>query len=372
MSPSKRSDMQDDTINNSEVVQKYKAASIIVNDAMEAVKAAAQPGASVFELCQLGDKLMTEALSKLHKGKKVEKGIAMPTCVSVNNCMAHFSPSEGCPLKLAAGDLAKIDLGAHIDGFIAQSAHTVVVGASEAAPATGRAADVVAAANAAYEVACRMIRAGERSGAVNKVLRRVAESFDCNMVEGVLCHSAKRFIMEGDRSVAVAPGPDSRAEDFEFEAGEVYAVDVLVSTGEGKGRMVDEKETTLFKRALEVQYNLKLKISRAVFGEIKRKFPTTYFAVRGLETKNASMGLKECTSHGLINAYPVLHDRPKALVAQAKGTLLVFAEASDRITAAPTAFLDAPREIKDEEALKIMEVNLKQKKKKALKDAVAA
>ena len=39
---------------------------------------------------------------------------------------------------LADGDVVKIDMGAHIDGFIAVVAHTVVVGSSASNPVTGK------------------------------------------------------------------------------------------------------------------------------------------------------------------------------------------------------------------------------------------
>jgi methionine aminopeptidase len=52
------------------------------------------------------------------------------------------------------------DLGAHIDGFVATQAQTVQVAADAAEAITGRAADVVAAARAAFEAAIRLIRPG--------------------------------------------------------------------------------------------------------------------------------------------------------------------------------------------------------------------
>ena len=79
-----------------------------------------------------GDSRLVEETSKaFKKDKKLVKGIAFPTCISVNNCICHFSPLTTEPdVTLADGDLVKIDLGAHIDGFIAVVAHTLVVGAS--------------------------------------------------------------------------------------------------------------------------------------------------------------------------------------------------------------------------------------------------
>ena len=52
-------------------------------------------------------------------------GIAFPCCISVNNAICHYSPlTHDADTILKEGDLAKIDLGAHIDGFIAVVAHT--------------------------------------------------------------------------------------------------------------------------------------------------------------------------------------------------------------------------------------------------------
>lgn len=57
---------------------------------------------------------------------------------------------------------------------------------------------------------------------------------------------------------------------------------LLLLPGEGKPKMKDEKETTVYKRALDVEYKLKLKASRAVFSEINRKFPAMPFTLRAI------------------------------------------------------------------------------------------
>jgi len=51
------------------------------------------------------------------------------------------------------------DMACHIDGFIAAVAHTHVL---QDGPVTGRAADVIAAANTAAEVALRLVRPGKK------------------------------------------------------------------------------------------------------------------------------------------------------------------------------------------------------------------
>ena len=50
--------------------------------------------------------------------------MAFPTCISVNNVICHYTPLMSEPdTCLQDGDLVKMDLGAHIDGFIAVVAH---------------------------------------------------------------------------------------------------------------------------------------------------------------------------------------------------------------------------------------------------------
>ena len=113
----------------------------------------------------LGDSRLVEETSKaFKKDKKLVKGIAFPTCISVNNCICHFSPLTTEPdVTIADGDMVKIDLGAHIDGFIAVVAHTLVVGASREAPVTGKKADAMLAAHLASEAALRLVKPGNET-----------------------------------------------------------------------------------------------------------------------------------------------------------------------------------------------------------------
>ena len=57
----------------------------------------------------------------------MDKGIAFPLCISVNEVCGHFSPLKEESTKLKNGDVVKIDLGVHIDGFITMAAHTMVI-----------------------------------------------------------------------------------------------------------------------------------------------------------------------------------------------------------------------------------------------------
>jgi methionine aminopeptidase len=52
--------------------------------------------------------------------------------------------------KLEEGDIAKIDLGCHLDGFVAQAAHTIIVSADHTSKVSGKKAEVVLAAYNAF------------------------------------------------------------------------------------------------------------------------------------------------------------------------------------------------------------------------------
>ena len=113
--------------------------------------AAAVPGAKVCDLCALGDKTVEAEAAKFYNkkdkdGNKIDKGIAFPTCVSVNNQVCHNSPLDDNTVVLEEGQAVKIDLGAHVDGYIAVVANTVVLMGDANAPVTGQQADVMQAA----------------------------------------------------------------------------------------------------------------------------------------------------------------------------------------------------------------------------------
>ncbi|KAF8722545.1 hypothetical protein HU200_022373 [Digitaria exilis] len=107
-------------------------------------------------------------------------------------------------------------MGCHIDGFIVVAAHTHVI---TNAPVSGRAADVVAAANTAAEVAMRLVRPGKKIRDVAEAVEKVAAAYDCKIVEGVLSHQLKQFVIDGNEVVRVSNG-HTKVDDAEFEENE--------------------------------------------------------------------------------------------------------------------------------------------------------
>ncbi|KAG6640226.1 hypothetical protein I3843_10G150000 [Carya illinoinensis] len=349
-------------LSSPEVVTKYKSAAEIINKALQLVVSECKPKAKIVDICEKGDSYIREQTGSMYKNvkKKIERGVAFPTCISVNNTVSHFSPLASDETLLEEGDVLKIDMGCHIDGFIAVVAHTHVL---QEGPVTGRAADVIAAANTAAEVALRLVRPGRNNKDVTDAIQKVAAAFDCKIVEGVLSHQMKQFVIDGNKVVLSVSGPETRVDDVEFEENEVYAVDIVTSSGEGKPKLLDEKQTTIYKRAVDRNYHLKMKASRFIFSEISQKFPIMPFTARALEEKRARLGLVECVNHDLLQPYPVLHEKPDDFVAHIKFTVLLMPNGSDRITSHSLQELQPTKAIDDPEIKAWLALGTKTKKK---------
>lgn len=63
---------------------------------------------------------------------------------------------------------------------------------------------------------------------VSAVLQQVAEAYGTNLVEGVLSHQLKQFVIDGNKCVLNKSSPEYRVEDGEFEENEVYGIDIVV------------------------------------------------------------------------------------------------------------------------------------------------
>lgn len=354
---------EENTTADNTVVQKYKTAGGIVNKTLQSIIQSCKVGASAKALCQKGDNLLEQEANKKYKNEPdMKKGIAFPTCLSVNNCICHFSPSKNDPdYTLRAGDVVKIDLGAHIDGFIAVAAHTIVIGATAENKCKGRSADVVLAAYHANQAALRLLKDGTSNYAVTEAVQKIAAEYKCKPIEGMLSHQLKQFKIDGEKTIIQNPtiAQKKEHEKCQFEKYEVYAMDVLISTGEGLGKELDTK-VSIYKKT-EENYLLKLKASRAFYAEVKKKYGTMPFNLRNFEEEaKAKMGVHECVTHKLIEPFQVLYEKHNEIVAQFKNTVLLLPNGLQIVTGYPfdLTVYESEHSIVDEELKKMLESEL--------------
>jgi len=325
---------EDTSLTNPDVVTKYQEAAKIAQATLIDIVGRLVPGAKIFDVCKFGDELIEQKTAGIYKGKSktgkvILKGIAFPVCLSVNDVVCHCSPLEtddSYP-ALAEGDIVKIDMGVHIDGFIAAVAHSVVVGntATLTPEQTALRNNVISAAYTAAEVAVRLMKPGNTNHMVTKAIKEVADSFDVRPISGTLMHQMKQYVIDGNKMILLREEPEQqKVEVCTFEAGEVYAIDIAMSSGEGKPRETGIR-TTVYKRAVEKKYALKSKVSRTFFNDVNKKYPTLPFSVRSFEDEKAvKMGIRECVTHELLLPYPVLNEKRGDFVGHVKVTVLLL------------------------------------------------
>ena len=358
---------------NPAVLDKHKTAARITQDVLKHVMKLCVAGADIADICLEGDKKIEEETVKVYTSKKskvTEKGIAFPTCIGVNEICGHFSPLKDESRKLADGDLVKIDLGCHIDGFIAQVTHTMVVGATKEKKVTGKKADVIVATHKAFEAALRLLKEGNMNHQITKMISQISGAYKTNPVEGVLSHQVKKHMIDGDNVIINKETTDQKVEEHKFERYEVYVLDVILSTGEGKPKETDAR-TTVYKRALETAYSLKLKHSRQFFHTISEKHPTMPFSIASLkDATSARVGVMECINHDLLHMYPVLTEKAGEFVAQFKATVVLLPAGTMVINETPfeEELYETTYKIEDKAVLDLLAQSLDRKKdKKAAK-----
>jgi len=242
---------------------------------------------------------------------------------------------------------------------------------AEAGPAQGRMADAICAAYFAAECAHRLLRPGRSNYEVSQALQKVTEIFQCRPCEGVLSHELKQNVIDGNNVILNRPDVDQQVEEFKFEANQVYAIDIVVSSGEGKTRETVDR-TTVFKRAIDRNYSLKLQTSRQLFSEINKKYPILPFTLRSLDEKKRRLGIVEIVKHELLDSYPVLWEKEGEFVAQFKYTVLVLPNATLRLNSFPLPHVTSQYSIDSvPEIVNILQMSTVAKKKKKKKKKAA-
>eukprot|EP00826_Nyctotherus_ovalis_P025196 TRINITY_DN194_c0_g2_i12.p1 TRINITY_DN194_c0_g2~~TRINITY_DN194_c0_g2_i12.p1 ORF type:complete len:207 (-),score=80.93 TRINITY_DN194_c0_g2_i12:157-732(-) len=179
-------------------------------------------------------------------------------------------------------------------------------------------------------------------------------------------------MIDGDEVIINKETPDQKVEEHKFAKFEVYVIDIILSTGEGKPKDT-EMRTTVYKRAIETSYSLKLKNSRQFFHDISERYSTMPFSIASLkDTTAARVGVTECVNHDLLRIYPVLTEKAGEFVAQFKTTVVLLGAGPLVLGELPfdETLYESEHKIEDQEILDLLAQSLDRKKaKKAAKSA---
>lgn len=275
------------------------------------------------------------------------KGISHPATVSPSSYVTPYTPlvsdKEEAEVTLKAGEVAKIQLGAQIDGFGTIVCDMVIVAAQGQGnnEVTGREADLIHATYYANELMLRLMvppgllasgseeekkaAAAEKpptQAQISSYLEKIAKAYDCNVVENTTSWLFARNEIEGEKKIIVSPANGVRGEGVPA-VGEVWGVEVGLSLGSGKVKDLPLRST--LHRRTTTTYNLKRPSSRATLSEIVKKFGQFPFSLRQLdEEKAAKVGVVECVRGGVLRQYEPAGDSDNAPVSRLLTTLGMF------------------------------------------------
>lgn len=205
-----------------QVITKYQTAGDLVQKTLTRLITLVKPAAKVQSVIEEGTTLLSNLSQKVYNNKSIKKGIAFPVCVSVNDIVCHFNPIEGDPdydLELKDGDIVRIELGAHVDGYIAQTAHTLTVGKPKEDQVK-----VMQACQLAQEIVLRTLKPGKTNYEISKLMDKVAETCGVKPVQGMLSTQLLRNVLDGPNKIITNPSEEQRKQISEvtFEQGQVF------------------------------------------------------------------------------------------------------------------------------------------------------
>jgi len=147
----------------------------------------------------------------------------------------------------------------------------------------------------------------------------------------------------------------------------VYAIDCMVSTGNGRTSEADTR-VTVYKRDVEATYGLKTQKARAFISEVNRRFPTLPFNIRAIEDDQVrGLGVSEADRHELIEPYPVMQEKAGEVIAQFKFTVLLLPGGTKKVAGLPfnqEHIVKSAHEVKDEDLKSLLKTSANPKKKK--------
>ncbi|NJE84706.1 type II methionyl aminopeptidase [Thermococcus sp. CX2] len=261
-----------------------------------------KPGARLYDIAEFIEKRIVELGGKP----------AFPCNLSINEIAAHYTPYKGDETVLKEGDYLKVDIGVHVDGYIADTALTVRVGMEED--------DLMAAAKEALENAISVIRAGVKISEIGKAIEETIRGYGFNPIVNLSGHKIERYKLHAGISI---PNVYRPADSYELKEGDVIAIEPFATTGAGQVIEVPPALIFVYLRDRPVR----MIQARRLLMHIKREYNTLPFAYRWLQgfmsDNQLKLALAQLDRVGAIYSYPILREVRGGLVTQFEHTVIV-------------------------------------------------
>ncbi|MEM4433656.1 MAG: type II methionyl aminopeptidase [Thermosphaera sp.] len=239
---------------------------------------------------------------------------AFPINIGINEVAAHYTPLPGDASIIPDNSVVKIDIGVHVDGYIADTATTLCFNPV--------AEGLVESARRALERVVEVFKPGVRASEIGRVVEETIKGYGFKPIRNLSGHSISAYTIHAGLSI---PNYHDFLARFKLERG-VYAVEPFATNGAGLVRDLSLKTIYALKQGRRAR--LPPVFSR-IYDDIYGERRTLPFAERWYSRLASSLeGLRNALAvmerNNLLISYPVLVEREKGLVAQFEHTFIVL------------------------------------------------
>jgi methionyl aminopeptidase len=276
----------------------------------EAIKKTIKAGKILRQVREEVVKLVKPEVKLLEVAEFVENRIrklgaepAFPCNISINSDAAHFTPKRGDERVFREGDMVKLDIGAQIDGYIADTATTVDLGDNP---------ELVKASEEALKRAIETIHVGVNTAEIGAVIEGTIKEYGFKPIVNLTGHGLKPYVAHAPPTI------------YNFRTNKGVKLEEMIVAIEpfatnGAGRVVERSEVEIY--SIISTKPIRMKMARELLKEVE-KYKTLPFAKRWL-SKAPDIVIGKLVREGVLRAYPVLTEYKKGLVSQAEHTLIV-------------------------------------------------
>ena len=283
-------------------IEDYIKAGKIASEVREMVRVKDWIGKTVYEICEW----VEDEIRK--RGAKC----AFPVNTSINEVAAHYTAEPNDPITIKDTDLIKIDLGAQINGYIADTAVTVCYDPQYDG--------LVQAAEEGLANAMSMIKAGVKASDIGRTIETTIKQMGYKPIANLSGHSLEQYTIHAGKSI---PNIWSIG-GFSLSENSAYACEPFVTTSDGGGFVRNGQIKNIF--AINSRKKTKDAEADKLLDFIWENFNMLPFALRWLtkdrEEKEARDLLNILVKKKAVQAYPVLIEVNEQRVAQAEHTFI--------------------------------------------------
>jgi methionyl aminopeptidase len=286
-----------------EVIEKYKKAGKIAKEVREFSRGLVKEGAKTLHIADEIEKRI----------KELGGEFAFPTNISINSIAAHSTPSMNDETVLKKGDVVKVDIGVHVDGFIADTAYTVEVGTNDWA-------ELIKASEHAVKAAIELVKPGVEVSKIGAAIEAEIARYGFVPIANLSGHEVDEYELHAGLTI---PNFDN-GSTATLEEGMVIAIEPFATNGIGK--VIDAKESEIFK--LVQERAVRQPMARKILMHVATKHQLLPFCKRWIAKEvggfGIEMGMKELVRSEVLHHYPVLREEKNGMVSQAEHTIIVL------------------------------------------------